>query len=62
MSTLLEDLEAMRVKLDAAINWNFGVIGNDPVCNQRMEDVRRLEGMLKAKHPDEYAEYQNRYY
>jgi hypothetical protein len=62
MSALLEDLEAMRVKLDAAIRWNFGVIGSDPICNQRMEDVNRLEDVLRVTQPDEYAEYKNRYY
>ena len=62
MSNLLDDLEEMRARLDAAIAWNFGVVGNDPVCNARLNDVWRLELQLKEGNPDEYAEYSDKYY
>jgi hypothetical protein len=62
MSALLEDLEGMRNKLSAAISWNFGSVGNDPVCNARMEDVQRLEEKLKAENLAEFKHYQNKYY
>jgi hypothetical protein len=62
MSALLEDLEDMRTKLRAAIHWNFGVVGNDPVCNARLDDVQRLEEKLKAESLEEFKYYQNKYY
>lgn len=62
MSNLLQDLEAMRVRLDAAIEWNFGSVGNDPVCVARLADVNRLEDALKEKNPEEYDVYFNKYY
>lgn len=62
MSALLEDLESMRKKLDEAVKWNFGSVGNDPVCNARLEDVRRLEEKLKTESPTEFNDYRNKYY
>lgn len=62
MSNLLDDLKAMREKLDAAIEWNFGVVGNDPVCNASLDELRRLESLLKDYNYHEYAEYMNKHY
>ncbi len=52
----------MREKLDAAIEWNFGVVGNDPVCDASLDELRRLESLLKDYNYHEYAEYMNKHY
>jgi hypothetical protein len=62
MSLLLDDLEEMKKKLNAAVRWNFGRVANDVTCNARLDDVHRLEERLKINNPDEYLEYQNKYY
>jgi len=62
MSNLLEDLEEVRNKLNKAIKGNFGVVGDDPVCNARLDDVSRLEEKLKLESPEIYIEYINKYY
>jgi hypothetical protein len=62
MSLLLDDLEEMHLKLEAAVRWNFGRVDNDVTCNARLDDVHRLEERLKINNPDEYLEYQNKYY
>jgi hypothetical protein len=60
--TLLEQTIEARKKLQDAIDWNFGYVGNDKQANKCLEECSYLESRLKKEQPDEYDKYAARYY
>lgn len=62
MNELLEQTINAKKRLQEAVNWNFGYVGNDPEANKRLEDLAYLEGRLKKEQPEEYKKYIEAHY
>lgn len=62
MSELLDATVKARKHVKEIVDWNFGVVGDDPATNIRLEVMRDFEFKLKTLEPDNYKIYQNEYY
>ena len=57
MKTILEQLNEAVDKLDEAIDWNFGHVGNDPRANKCLEKVEELQIKLKESNKEIYNNF-----
>jgi len=57
MKTILEQLNEAVDKLDEAIEWNFGTVGNDPRANNCLEKVDELKQQLKKSNTEIYNKF-----
>ncbi len=62
MSELLKQTKIARKKLETAVEWNFGVVGNCPNANKKLDTLKSLEAKLKDERPAEYETYENEHY
>lgn len=46
-----------RFQVEKCVEWNFGVVGNDPNANKAVDNMLKIEAELKSYNIDDYNLY-----